>query len=94
MRTSSRRGSSSSRASEFLIFTSEEFYRDTATIYGAVQDFLGLPHHPLAEFKTYNAHSYAPMNLETNERLRDHFREPDRDLAELLGRDLGWDRSA
>jgi hypothetical protein len=78
----------------FLIFTSEEFYRDTATIYGAVQDFLGLPHRPLAEFKTYNAHSYAPMDPATNERLRDLFREPDRALADLLGRDLGWDRPA
>ena len=78
----------------FLIFTSEEFYRDTATVYGTVQDFLGLPHHPLAEFKTYNAHSYAPMDPATNGRLREHFREPDRALCELLGRDLGWDRAA
>lgn len=78
----------------FLIFTSEEFYRDTATVYGTVQDFLGLPHHPLAEFKTYNAHSYAPMDPATNARLREHFREPDRALCELLGRDLGWDRAA
>ena len=78
----------------FLIFTSEEFYRDTATVYGTVQDFLGLPHHPLAEFKTYNAHSYAPMDPATNGRLRELFREPDRALCELLGRDLGWDRAA
>lgn len=78
----------------FLIFSSEEFYRDTATVYGTVQDFLGLPHHPLAEFKTYNAHSYAPMDPATNGRLREHFRGPDRALSELLGRDLGWDRAA
>lgn len=78
----------------FLIFTSEEFYRDTATVYATVQDFLGLPHHPLAEFKTYNAHTYAPMAPATNARLRDHFREPDRALTELLGRDPGWDRPA
>ncbi|MEO8475973.1 MAG: sulfotransferase domain-containing protein [Actinomycetota bacterium] len=77
----------------FLIFTSEEFYRDTAAVYGAVQDFLGLPRHPLAEFKTYNAHAYAPMSPATNERLRGYFREPDGRLSELLGRDLGWDRS-
>lgn len=78
----------------FLIFTSEEFYRDTATVYGTVQDFLGLPHHPLAEFKTYNAHSYPPMDPATNGRLREHFRDPDRALCELLGRELGWDRAA
>jgi len=77
-----------------LVFTSEEFYRDTASLYLAVQDFLGLSHHPLTEFKTYNAHSYAPMSSATNERLRDHFREPNAALAELLGRDLGWETRA
>jgi hypothetical protein len=78
----------------FLIFTSEEFYRDTASIYEAVQDFLGIPRHPLVEFKTYNAHSYAPMDAATSARLRTYFREPDRALADLIGRDPGWDSTA
>ena len=78
----------------FLIVTSEEFYRETASTYATVQDFLGLPRHPLAEFKTYNAHTYEPMSEATNARLREHFRGPNQALSDLLGRELGWSSPA
>lgn len=74
----------------FLVITSEDLYRDAPGTFATVEDFLELPHHPLPAFKTYNAHTYDPMSDATRRRLSEHFAGPNRDLAELLGRDLGW----
>jgi hypothetical protein len=74
----------------FLVITSEEMYRDAARTFAAVEDFLELPHHPLASFAAYNAHAYEPMADATRARLDEHFAGPNRDLVDLLGRDPGW----
>ncbi len=74
----------------FLVITSEDMYRDAAATFANVEDFLGLPHHPLVSFRAYNAHTYAPMADATRARLKEHFAGPNRALAELLGRDPGW----
>jgi Sulfotransferase domain len=73
-----------------LLLTSEEFYGDTAATFAVVERFLGIPSHPIETFKTYNAHTYDPMDPATLERLRATFREPNERLAERLGRDPGW----
>ncbi len=75
----------------FLIMTSEDFYRDTPSAFERVQDFLGLPRHPVEVSKTYNAHTYEPMSPGTGDRLRAHFHDDDRACSELIGHDPGWD---
>jgi hypothetical protein len=76
---------------QFLILSSEQFFRDPSGAYREVLEFLQLPPHELPSYDAVNVGSYAPIDAATRARLVDHFREPNRRLYELLDRDFGWD---
>ena len=79
---------------QILVLASEELYRDPATAYAEVLHFLGLPSWQ-PQFRNYSIRdaSGQPMDPGVREGLTDRFRVPNRQLFELLGRDLGWNHA-
>lgn len=77
---------------QFLILASEEFYRDPATIFSRVLEFLELPQWQPDSFPPENQGAYAPMDATLRARLTDYFRPYNARLYELLGTDFGWER--
>jgi hypothetical protein len=74
-----------------LVLPSEELSNRPRETYGRVLDFLGAEPHELDAFPRVFEREYAPMSREARDRLRGYFAEPNRRLAELLGRDLPWE---
>ena len=77
-------------AEHIHVLDAESFFEQPETTYGAVLDFLGLPPVFPDRFDRWNARPSSPMAEETRARLREHFRDHDRALADMLGRDLAW----
>ncbi|MGI8974390.1 MAG: sulfotransferase domain-containing protein [Gaiella sp.] len=75
---------------QLLVLTTEELAADTATAYGRVLAFLGVATHELASYPRIFERVYEPMSRETRAMLDATFAEPNRRLAGLLDRDLGW----
>jgi hypothetical protein len=75
---------------QLLVLPSEELSERPRETYARVLDFLGAGPYELDAFPRVFEREYAPMAPEARERLRDYFDEPNRRLAELLGRDPGW----
>jgi hypothetical protein len=75
---------------QLLIVPSEDLGADPEAAHGTVLDFLGASPHRLESYPRVYEREYEPMKPETRERLATEFREPNRRLYELLGRDLGW----
>ena len=73
-----------------LIIRSEDFFADPETSYAKALSFLGLPAWRPRSFARYNAAAPARMEPSTRERLERYFADPNRELAEHLGFDLGW----
>jgi Sulfotransferase domain len=81
------------RREQTLILRSEDFLSDPATGLKETVEFLGLPPFDFpAELKEHNVGRYPKINPETKARLVEYFREPNRRLYDLLGRDMGWSR--
>lgn len=78
------------RRERILVVRSEDFFADPAGAYASVLAFLGLPAWTPGRFPPHNAGRYDGMGPRTRDRLREHFAEPNRRLADRLGRDLGW----
>lgn len=78
---------------QLLVQRSEDFYREPAACYAEVLDFLGLPPSEAPDIVRYNTSNYAAaLCPATASALRDGFREPNRQLSELLDMDFsGWD---
>jgi len=76
---------------QFLILRSEDLFVDPPAVYRQVLEFLGAPPWELREYETFNAFSSGSMNPATRARLVEHFRPHNARLADLLGRDPGWD---
>src|SRR5262249_57162507 len=76
---------------QFLILRSEDLFVDPPAVYGQVLEFLGAPQWELREYETFNAFSSGSIDPAIRPRLVEHFRAHNARLAELLGRDLGWD---
>jgi Sulfotransferase domain len=74
-----------------FIIRSEDFYRDPRSEFRKLEAFLEIPSWEPKTWRTYNAATSTDMPTAVRERLRDHFRPWNRELAELLGRDFGWD---
>ncbi|MEO8289665.1 MAG: sulfotransferase domain-containing protein [Gaiellaceae bacterium] len=72
------------------VVRAEDLFADPAGTYGQILSFLGLAPHELPRPAHRNKAEYAPMEKSTREHLTDFFREPNRRLYELLGRDLRW----
>lgn len=78
---------------QLLVLTSDELWADTEPTLRRIERFLGIPewHGP---YPHQSGGSYEPMAPATRERLALTFEEPNRRLAELLGRELPWTRPA
>lgn len=76
-----------------LVLRSEDLFDRPASVFAQVQDFLGLPHWQPPTFESLNRMATGAMSPGSRASLVEHFRPHNRCLAELLGRDLGWDGS-
>jgi hypothetical protein len=77
---------------QFLIERSEDLFADPGSVFHRVQDFLGLPAWDLEGYDTFNAFTEGSLDPSTRARLVEHFRVPNHQLCELVGRDFDWDR--
>jgi hypothetical protein len=73
-----------------MILPAEAFFADPAPGFARLVDFLGLLRWRPPGFARFNALHYGRMESPLRERLRAVFAEPNRELYELLGQDLGW----
>ncbi len=75
---------------QLLVLVSEELLEQPAESYSRVLEFLGAAPHDLGSYPRIFAREYKEMSSDTRRRLEGDFAEPNRRLAELLGRDLPW----
>jgi hypothetical protein len=73
-----------------LVLTNDELSERPAETYARTLRFLGVRAFELDTFPRVFEGSYPPLDAVTHETLRTKFAEPNRRLAELLGRDLAW----
>lgn len=75
------------------VVVSEELFGRTEEVFAGVLEFLGLPPHRLDRYEAFTrgGAGEAGMRPETREALHRRFEEPNRRLAELLGRSLPWE---
>lgn len=74
------------------VLTSDDLQDAPAESIRRIWQFLGLRDREAPARRRLNALPYPPMAPETRQRLVEHFREPNAQLASLLGRELPWDR--
>jgi hypothetical protein len=79
------------RLEQLLVLRTEDLLAHTNATFRAALDFLGLPAVGLDDQPLLNRGEYAGMSPEVEAYLADYFREPNRRLSKLLGRDFGWD---
>ena len=75
-----------------LVVSSEELFADPRPTAAAVLEFLGLDPAEVPPFPVRNQRPYPPMSDAARSLLEARFEQPNRELYELLGRDLGWSR--
>jgi len=75
---------------QLLVMRSEDLGEHPDTTYREILSFLGAPPHSLQEYPRVFERVYAPMAGDTRRMLVETFAEPNRQLAALLGRELGW----
>jgi len=75
---------------QLLVVLTEELAADTAGAYARVLEFLGVEDYALESYPRIFEREYGAMDTRTRARLQEEFIEPNRRLAELLGRDLPW----
>lgn len=75
---------------QLLVVDSSEFFAHPDRGFRRVLDFLELPPLSLPQYEQLNAHSYDVMSDHASVFLRSRFAGPNRELAELLGRELTW----
>jgi hypothetical protein len=73
-----------------LTIVSEEFFADPPGTYARVLEFLGAAPYELDSYPPVFSREYGQMRPETRDRLAGRYLEPNRRLAELLGRQLPW----
>jgi hypothetical protein len=73
-----------------LVVSSEELFADPGRVTGTVLEFLGLDAGEVPPFPVRNQRPYPPMSDAARGFLEARFEGPNRELAELLGRDFGW----
>jgi hypothetical protein len=76
---------------QLMVIRSADLFTDPDPIVRAVERFLGIREASLPPYDKMNAHSYASMSARSRAFLESRFRDPDRELADLLGHDLGWE---
>jgi len=75
---------------QLLVLPSEELAADPGQAYGRVLEFLEAPPYELGSYPRVYQQEYAEVHPYTRRKLAQYFAEPNRQLYELLGRDLGW----
>ena len=75
---------------QLLVLSTDELAERTAETYARVLAFLGVERHDLGDYPRIFSRKYASMEPATRERLAAAYAEPNRRLAEVLGRDPGW----
>ncbi|HSD00848.1 MAG TPA: sulfotransferase domain-containing protein [Gaiellales bacterium] len=75
-----------------LVLTSEELFADPGRTAASVLEFLGLNAGEVPPLPVRNQRPYPPMSDSARALLEARFDGPNRELYELLGRDLGWSR--
>jgi hypothetical protein len=75
---------------QLLVLFSEELLERPAETYARVLEFLGADRYELPAYPKIFARDYAEMSAAARARLESDFAEPNRQLADLLGRDLPW----
>jgi len=75
---------------QVLVLLTDELAADTPGTYRRVLDFLGVEPHALESFPRIFERDYGEMEPATRAALQHEFAEPNRRLAELLGRELPW----
>lgn len=76
---------------QFLILRSEDFYKDTPTIFGRILSFLGLDYWFPQNIPPVKSPGYPPMEPKTRETLKDYFSPYNRELEMLLNWNHSWD---
>ena len=77
---------------QLLLLRSEDMFADPGSSFASVTDFLGLVRRAPVGWKAYNATASRELDPGLRERLTEGFRPWNARLAELTGRDWGWDR--
>jgi hypothetical protein len=77
-------------ADRIHVIDSEDFFEQPETTFSQVLEFLGLPVSMPERFDRWNGRPSSPMSEATRARLRAHFADHDRALAEMLGREPAW----
>jgi hypothetical protein len=77
---------------QVLVLLSEELFARPEETVARIVAFLGLPPHPIDVRGRLSAGRYEPMPPAVRAELIEFFRPHNARLADLLGRDLGWDR--
>jgi hypothetical protein len=75
-----------------LVVSSEELFADPRRVAATVLEFLGLDPSEVPELPVRNQRPYPEMSDAARSVLEARFEAPNRELYELLGRDLGWTR--
>ena len=75
---------------QLLVLLTDELAADTAAAYRRVLDFLGAEAQELDAYPRIFEREYGGMDPNTRARLEQRFAQPNRRLAELLGRELPW----
>ena len=78
---------------QVLVVLSEDLYSDSSGTHARILEYLGLAPHRLAEYGVFTRRAPwtgPPLSEEAKGVLRERFSEPNRRLADLLGRDPGW----
>ena len=75
---------------QLLVLLTDELASDTAGAYRRTLDFLGVDERGLESYPRIFEREYGEMDPVTRVRLTQEFAEPNRRLAELLGRELPW----
>ena len=78
---------------QLLILRAEDLFADPAATWSQVLSFLDLPPHRPREFAVHNLGPGGDLPAPARAALEDLYREPDRDLVELLGAEFEWDRA-
>lgn len=80
-------------AERLLVLRAEDLFREPAATFDTVQDFLRLPVRGEVRLAPYNSRTPPPITAETTARLAAYYRPHNATLYDLLGRDLGWERT-
>jgi sulfotransferase family protein len=75
---------------QLLVLLSDELLEEPAETYARVTAFLGVNRHELGSYPRIFSRDYEQMSSAVRDRLERDFAEPNRRLAELLGRQVPW----